>query len=47
MNSSGIEEELEHSICTIVIVCSDTNHQPSLAIDEGVDYDFPPNQAYN
>ena len=43
MNLDSIEEELEYSICTIVIVGSDANHQSSLAIDESVDYNLPPN----
>jgi hypothetical protein len=43
MDRDSIKEEVENSICTIVIVGSDGRHHSRFAVYEAVNYNFPPN----
>ena len=47
MYGDAVQEELEDGICSIIIMCSDTDHHSRFAVDEGVDDDFPSNQSCN
>ena len=46
MDGGGIKEELEYSVCTVVVACSNPNHKSTLAINKCMDDYLPPNQTY-
>jgi hypothetical protein len=45
MDGGSIKEEPKNRIRPVVIMGSDTNHQSTLAINESMDHDLPPNQT--
>lgn len=45
MGINGIEEELQDSGGTIIVVCSHASDKPRLAVDEPVDDYFPTNKS--
>jgi len=45
MDEGSIKEELKNRICTVVIMGSDADHQSTLAINESMDHNLPPNQT--
>jgi hypothetical protein len=46
MNRDAVKKEGQHSCSTVVIVGLDSNHKASLAINECMNHNLPPNQAY-
>ena len=45
MDGDGIKEELEHSVCTVVVTGPNPNYKSTLPINECMDDYLPPNQT--